>query len=485
MVLVTNDKITKNLAGAAGIAVATSVKAMPHVPDVEDLKSQPIENIRLEDEKDEPSESSNSSGKKSKSSEKSEGFQSKHISLSESEDEDEVKEELSPKNKKSKKVPDYGKLNKRIWIGGGIIAGIALLIIGYIFLPTAKVTLLTKAKKTSLNFNFILDSGSSQSDIATQTLAAQKLETTKDVTFQVTATGKKEIGNKATGTISVRNCDDVSPKNLPAGTGVSSGGKNFVTAQTVTIPAGSAGGGVVNCSSAVDVQITASAPGESYNLSTTSFSLNGFSSLYKATGSTSGGTSKTVTVLSADDIANARKQAEQEATSGKDDLKKKAGNDQQLFTQTIQSEFEDFNTSVKQDNEADKVTVTAKVKYTGFAAKKDDVNKLFDSQVQDEIKGNKEIYQNGSEDGTYSIVKQLSADKVQLNVKSSAYYGNPIDKKEIAKSVAGKPIKEVSSIVQQKGEDITGAQVETWPGMIPNMPLMSGRIKVEIKVSTE
>jgi hypothetical protein len=190
-------------------------------------------------------------------------------------------------------------------------------------------------------------------------------------------------------------------------------------------------------------------------------------------------------VLSAEDVANARKQAQQEAESGKDDLKKKANSDQQLFNQTIQSDFETFSTSVQESNEADKVSVTAKVKYTGFAAKKDDVNKLFDAQVEEEIKGGKEIYQNGSEDGTYSVLKQFSPEKVQLNVKTSAFYGDPIDKKEIAKSVAGKPVKEVSTIVKQKGDQITGAEVETWPGMIPNMPILSGKITIDIKVNTE
>lgn len=481
LVLVTNDKITKNLAGAAGIAVASSVKAMPHIPDIEEIRAQPAETIKLEPEPEAEDKSSKANKKSSSSS--TDGFQAKHISLDD--DEESIKDENVGKPKKDKKLPDYGKLNKRIWFAGGAVAIIILFILGAIFLPNAKVSLLTKAKKTSLNFNFILDAASSQSDISTQTLAAQKLESIKDVSFQITATGKKEVGNKATGSVSVRNCDDTSQKSLPAGTGLTGGGKTFVTAQSATIPAGTAGGGVVNCSSAVDVQITATAPGEAFNLGSTNFSISGFSSLYKATGSTSGGTTKTITVLSAEDVANARKQAQQEAESGKDDLKKKASSDQQLFNQTIQSDFETFSTSVQESNEADKVSVTAKVKYTGFAAKKDDVNKLFDAQVEEEIKGGKEIYQNGSEEGTYSVLKQFSPEKVQLNVKTSAFYGDPIDKKEIAQAVAGKPVKEVSTIVKQKGDQITGAEVETWPGMIPNMPILSGKITIDIKVNTE
>jgi len=472
LILVTNDKITKNLAGSVGIAVASSVKALPHVPDVEKSTDKIPEKLQI-DEKDTTED------------ETDEGFKSQQIDLSE--DGKGLEDEVKPtdKSKKDKKVPDYTKLNKRIWFSVAGAAAVVIIVLLYIFVPTAKVIVLTNAKKTSLNFNFILDSSTSSSTIGSQVLAAQKLEATKDVSFDISATGKKEVGNKATGTLSVRNCDDVSSHALAAGTAVTGGGKSFTVAQAATIPAGSAGGGVVNCSSAVDVQITATAPGDSFNVGPTTFALSGYSSLYKATGQTSGGTTKTITVLSSEDVAAAKKQASDASNSGKEELSKKAGSESMLFDSTIQSDFTEFKTSVEQDKEADKVNVTAKIKYTGFAAKKNDVNQLFDQQIRSDLQGNKEIYQNGSEDGKYSVIKQLTPEKVQLNVKTSAYYGEPIDKKAIAKSVAGKPNKEVSDIVKKAGDQITGAQVENWPSLLPNMPLLSGRINVEIRVTTQ
>lgn len=483
LVLVTNDKITKNLAGAAGIAVASSVKAMAHVPDIEQPPSRGAEAIVIDPGK-EAQAKADQSDKSDKPSDQ--GFQSKHIDL-DGEADPEAEESLKPissKSKKDKKVPNYGKLNKRIWIGASVFGVVLVAILALTFLPTGKVTLLVNAKKTSLNFNFILDAASSSSDINAQTLAAQKLEITKDSSFEITATGKKEVGTKATGTIALKNCDDVSTHSLPAGSGLTSGGKTFVTAQAVSIPAGSAGGGVVNCSSAVDVQITATAPGESYNLGASNFALTGFSSLYKATGQTSGGTTKTITILSAEDITIAKKQAEEQSKSAADELAKKAGSELQLFKSTIQADFVEFKTSVAQDAEADKVSVNSKIKYTGFAAKTADVNKLFDGQIQIDLKGNKEVYENGSQSGTYTTTKQFSPEKLQLNVKTSAYYGDPIDKPAIAKQVAGKAKKDVSDIAKQSGDQITGAQVEVNPDLLPNMPLMSAKITIDIKVTT-
>ena len=480
LVLVTNDKITKNLAGSAGLAVASSVKASAQVPDINGIapKDKDIEIIEPSQE-DQPKESKSTS---------SSGFEAKHISLSDDEGEvDDLSRATKPdslKGSKSKKVPDYGKLNKRIWLAAitGVTAIVFILL--YVFVPTGKVTILAKAKKASLDFNFILDAASSSSDPSTQTLAAKKLEVNKDLSFEIIATGKKEVGNKATGTLAVKNCDDVSTHSLPAGSVVTGGGKNFTTLQTATIPAGVAGGGVVACSDSIDVQITASAPGEPYNVGPTNFSIAGYSSLYKASGQTSGGSTKTVTILSAEDISGARKKAEQESTSAKDDLSKKAGDDMKLFTETIQSDFIDFNTSVPQDSEADKVNVTTKIKYTGFAAKNTDLDALFDKQVEDELKGNKQVYQNGVSEGKYTLIKQFSTDKVQLGVKTSAFYGDPIDKDAIAKEAAGKSKKDISDIVRQKAEQITGAEVETWPSLMPNMPILAGKITVDIKVST-
>jgi hypothetical protein len=484
LVLVTDDKITKNLAGVAGVAVASSVKAMAYVPDTDQIVGKMPNKAQVIDS-DEPEEVVESE-KTSKSSES--GFTPRHISLGDGDDEVDkksVQEEESKKVPKDKKVPNYDKLNKRIWWATAGVIAIIVLIIAGIFLPTGKIIVLANAKKTNLNFNFILDTTATSSDPSVQTLAAQKLEVTKDVSFDITATGKKEVGTKATGTISVRNCDDVATHSLPAGSGVIGGGKSFVTVQAVTIPAGSASGGVVNCSSAIDVQITATEPGESFNVGPTNFVLTGFSPLYKATGQTSGGTSKTITVLSAEDIANAKKQVEQQGLSTKDDLIKKAGDDMMLFKETVQADTVQFSTSIQQDNEADKVVVTAKVRCSGFAAKNNDINKLFEKQIQDELKGDKQIYQNGAKDGKYSVVKQFNAQKVQLNVKTSAFYGDPIDSNQIAKDVAGKAKKEVSDIVKKQGEQVTGATVETWPEFLPNMPLLAGKIKVDIKVTTE
>ncbi len=149
LVLVTGDKITKNLAGAAGVAVASSVKAMAHVPDTDQIASKMPDKVQvIEPDELEEAVQPEKASKSSKS-----GFEPKHISLGDDDDESDkksVQQEKPKKVPKDKKVPNYGKLNKRIWwVAGGIAVIIGLIIAG-IFIPTGKVTVLANAKKPTL-----------------------------------------------------------------------------------------------------------------------------------------------------------------------------------------------------------------------------------------------------------------------------------------------------------------------------------------------
>ena len=119
LILVTNDKITKNLAGSVGIAVASSVKALPHVPDVESAKDKIPENLTIDE--------------KESADDPQEGFKSQKIDLSEDGEDISTEDEPPKKNRKDKKVPDYTKLNKRIWFSVAGVGVIIALILLYVF----------------------------------------------------------------------------------------------------------------------------------------------------------------------------------------------------------------------------------------------------------------------------------------------------------------------------------------------------------------
>lgn len=473
LVLITNDKTAKAIAGMVGLPVATSLKAEPKIPEID---KDPVDN--QPDIIEQPKDTEHTS-KPSDFNDQPKRSESNNF----------AKKELSDKPKKHKqkkeKVPSYSKLQKRIFLAIGIFIGFILLVVAAMFLPNAKVIIFAKAEKSDINFSFNLDSSISKSDYEKSNIAAKKIEINKDVNANFTATGKKNVGTKATGKISVQNCDDTNTHNLPAGSTVSSSSKKFTTNETITIKAGTAGGGVVTCSSATDVNITATEVGDNYNLSGASFSLSGFSALYKATGSTSGGTSKEIIVVSQEDVDNAKKQMiEKSANSAKDELMKKESKDNKVFVETFNSEINNFKSSPEVGNEASNGTVSATVKYSMLSATTDDLDKIFVNQAEEDIEDDQQVYESGYKDAIYKLIKMSdNGSQAQIKVNAVSHIGSKIEKDDIAKKVAGKPKKQVEDIVKENIKDIKNVQTEALP-FLPNMPMLPKNIRIEIKVDT-
>lgn len=494
LVLVTNDRTATNLAGAVGLAVASSVKAVPKVPEPKPVDDKPDivgqdEDVKNPLEQDDQTDKSSEATKKSDSSTaepaKSEvATKNKPITSKRSIGDGETKPE-STKGKSAKKIPDFNALQKRLWIIIGLALFFVVMVIAWIFVPSAIVKLQVDAKKTPINTKFIADTSITKSDYANQILAARELTTTKSLSTNFTATGKKDVGTKASGTISIQNCDDANSHTLEAGSIVSTAGKNFTTGSAITIPGGTTGGGKVNCSAAVSVGVTASAAGESYNFSNTSFSLVGFSALFKASGSTSGGTTKQVTIVAQSYVDNAKKgMLESQEAKAKEELTSKAGKDITLIDDTFKSDLTNFSASATVGSEASNGTVSASVKYTMVAIVNTELDKMLTTQVQSEVPGNSEIYDNGASSAKFTFEKELSPTQDQIKVSTVAFYGEKLDREKIAKDVAGKSKKNVSDIVQQS-PGVTGATVESWPALLPNMPILPSHIKVVPQVSTQ
>lgn len=488
LVLVSTDKATLSLAAGLGLLVAKNIKAEAGVPDMAMLPPEVSnEPVVIEQASEEASKSAKKSSSKSNSSN---GYEKQHISLDDEPEEDLPKhthegEPFESSNKKSgPKVPNFMGLNKKIATIVAIVCGLALLVLAYIFLPTAKATLLAKAQKTPVNVKFTLDSSTRKSDFPQGVVAANQLSVTKDLSAQYTATGQKDVGTKASGSVSISNSSSSSPVNIPAGTVFTASSKSFTLNQAVTVPGATLSGGQI-VPGKVNGQITASANGDSSNLSGATFSITGFGALVTATGSTSGGTSKIATVVTQADIDKAKKDMIDAATqNAKQEVEAKANNDEKAFAETFTSVVSAVTASSAADSESSGGTVNAKVKYSELAAAKSDLDKLFLEQIKTQVPGNNQVYQSGANDAKYSV-KLSSADKAEVTGISNAFYGQSIDTKQVARDLSGKAKKDATDIVKTKYPQVTSVQVESSPALMPNLPFFANRITVEIKVNTD
>jgi len=493
LVLVSADKATMSLAAGLGLMVANNVKAEAAVPAIGSLPPETNrEPVVIEQEQ--PPDARQASDSKNSGSNKSNGsFEKKHISLSDDEPlEDKKSEELNQppvkgkRNSKEPKVPNFMGLNRKIGIAVIAFAVFLLLVLAYVFLPTAKAILIAKAQKTPVNVKFTLDAGTRKSDFENGIVAANQVSATKSLSAQFAATGQKDVGQKASGSVAISNCSTNNSFTMPAGTTFSSNGKNFTLGSSVSVPGASFSSGQCSQPGKANGNITASQNGDSYNVSNATFAISGYDGLVNAKGTTSGGVSKIATVVTQDDLDKAQKtMIEQANQSAQQELSGKASKDEKIFDGTFTTTVSNVSSSAPVNSENSGGTISAQVKYTELAASSSDLDKLFEVQTKTQIPGGNQLYQSGAGDAQYKVTKLDNADKATMGATSNAFYGQTIDTNTVAKSISGKSKKSAIDIVQPQYSQVEGVLVESTPALTPNLPFFANRITVEIRVKTD
>jgi hypothetical protein len=385
------------------------------------------------------------------------------------------------KNAKSK-IPNFDSFRKRLFIGIG--AGILLIVFlvwAIVFAPHATVNI--KAKTTSIDLRVPI---TIKNDTPTAPAQAQirpiveQIKKTNSTSFQ--ATGKKQVGEKATGTMRLdRTSISSNPITIPAGTGFSSGNFTFVTVESVQLGGTSIGpGGIVQDSATVRVQ--AANIGEDYNLSARDYTPT-VSGIDASGSQMSGGSKKDVTVVSANDVQNAQKQlAGQDQNSIKRDLNKKFDKNRVIIIS------ESFNTTQSEpsvspavDNEATTAQLTVETTYTLLALKKSDINSMLDHVMADELKQvkekNQQVYDNGKDD-----IKLTRFDPAgSLVLQGTGYIGPKINKEALKKKVAGKNYEEIRQLVMQTDgvQDVSTDFSPFWVSRAPD----EKKIDIVFKIS--
>ena len=493
LVLISSDRATLSLAAGLGLLVAKNVKAealLPSsamAPPASSHEPVVIDQAREEARQSRGSSSSSSSSRSSSKSSSNNDNDKNYIDLSEDSQSDSDIQKASAghskKSKQSPKIPNFMGLNKKISIIVAVFAAFIMLVLAYVFLPTAKVTLLAKAQKTPVNVEFTLDSTVKESDFRQGLVAANQLTVTKDLSAQYTATGKKDVGTKATGSVKISNATSSNAVSLPAGATLTASGKTFSLNQGVTVPGATVSGGIVP--GTINTQITATQNGDSYNLSGATFSVSSGGPVLTATGSTSDGTTKIAVVVTQADIDKAQKEMIDSASqNAKQDVESKSSSDERFFPETFTSTVSGLTASAPVDSESSGGTVSAKVKYSELSASNTDLDKLFTEQIKTQIPGSNQLYQSGWKDAKYSA-KPSSSEKAEVKAISNAFYGQAIDIKQVAKDLSGKAKKDATDVVTPKYPQVTGVQVESSPALSPNIPFFANRITVEIKVNTD
>jgi hypothetical protein len=393
-------------------------------------------------------------------------------------------------------VPDFGSFRKKMVIGaGGLIVLIAFLVWANVVAPHATVVVSAKTTGQALSTPVTLGTDQTTStDAATIKSIEQTEKSTQTVDF--TATGSKNVGDKATGTVKLSQ-QSLSPTTVPAGTHLTaSDGHVFILNNNANVPASTGPPTCfpVYCPGSVTVTVTAAEGGADYNGA--SGSLSGAPSGVTAsfTSSASGGTDKTVPMVTQSDVENAK---EQIAQQNQDDMKSKVlakfSKDDIVIDSSLTSSGGDPTSSPAIGEEAadGKAKLTVEITYTMTGIAKDELNSYLDDAFDKTLtnKDQQRVYDNGLKSVKFDdfkagdkATKAGDADKPDTaTLSTTAQVGPKINDDQIKDLAKGKPSGEVMADI--KGIDgVSDVSVKLSPFWVSGVPDDVKKISIEFKL---
>lgn len=362
------------------------------------------------------------------------------------------------------------------------IAALVLIAVGYIFLPYTTVAVQIKTSDYSAEKEVTIDRNAKEKDASKLFLPGKLLEQEKDETKTFDATGKKDIGEKAAGTITFSNIGD-SGKNdtIPAGTTVKSvnGSIEFTLDAALSVPGPSISGGQIVPGRATG-KVTAKDPGEKGNLPAGSnFSVAGKPFMAGA-GQTTGGVSKEVKVVTASDLAKAEEAVKQEISdAGKNDLINLAKeNKVSIFDNSEKSEIISSSASKNEGDQADKFDYSVKIKLYAIGFVKADLDNLLIDNLNSSLGGDKMLVNPEKADIKYDL-KNNDIDSGVLTVDADfvGKEGQKISEGAIKDQIKGKSVSKAKNLISGNS-GVENVQVTNWPKAMPELPWLTKRIKV-------
>jgi hypothetical protein len=508
LVLITSESGLMPLAGAAGVHVAKTLTSKPEIP------SEPVaapnnddEVAEVEDDEEPDEVTSENSGDKPVGELAGLGAAAtagKNGDLDTVEldntDED-VTDKKTPlaaagaaaaakKASKDKKlaIPNFERFRKLIIFGGvALVALIIGLIYAAIVMPKATIAIDTDASAINVDENLKLSTTAKSVKLSDNTLPAKYVTQQKTATQQVGTTGQKNTGNKASGNVSITNCSDF-PASLPAGTGFSTDGKTYISTEAGVIPPSSfKRSGACNEDGKATVNAIAQSGGSNYNIAAgATMTIAGKpADLSARSGKMDGGTDRIVQVVSQSDIANARSKI----TANNDNSVKKALQDQlkgdnyYAIMATFAGSTPNTSNSAEVGDEASTVTVTQTITYSMFGVKEDDLKKVVENALKEQIDTDKQSILSLGLDKAVFNVNQASETAAELSMSTTATAGPELDIATIKREAAGKKSGQVKSDLQSN-PDVTGVEVKLSPFWVTSVPKKESKITVTIEKPT-
>jgi len=395
-------------------------------------------------------------------------------------------------------VPNFNRFRKGLVFGG--LALVALIVFGYfalVVLPKATVTAFTDTSTIRTARAITLSSQEDSINIEDGIVPAKVEQVQKVSSQQAAATGQRNAGTRATGSITITNCSDSNGEvTIPAGTGISRDGLTFITQSSIEFGfTGRQGNGScrsVNNVTSQSVDVTASANGAQYNLSAGNFSVANGSSYDGAklrassASAFSGGTDNNVKVIAQADVDGAKqKLGAVNADGAKAELKAKLeAEGLEAIEATFVAGTPAVTTSGSVGDQADNVTVTQTISYSMFGTKKEDIKEIVLANVNDKIDENRQsIQSDGLDEATYELSGDSSNQSATVNLTVQTVAGPKLNIDTIKQNIAGKKAGDVKTYLTAT-PGVEDVQVSFSPFWVNKIPGNAAKVTVNLEKSS-
>ena len=479
VVIITSDNVLAGLAATADIPVAKTLQSKPEIAEIPALKVD--DNDVIDGGQLPVGDMADSAHKKPKDDKGVNGANAP----------DAANKNKSPgnsakNNKKKPKIPDFNVFRKKFaLIGGGVLLLIIFLVWATWFAPHATVIITAKTTGVKVSETVKLttdDTVSAKND----SIKVQKRELQKEISVEFAATGKKNVGEKATGSVKFSNSSKNSVT-IAAGTILKNNDLSYVLSSSVTVPAATLSWDCSGktCSGTATASVRAAEGGSQYNAASGSMSISVDGIKASLMSPTSGGTDKTATVVTASDVASAKSKLNEQKDNGlKNQLAGSFGSSAKVITDSYSENRSDPTPSVAVDSEASgsvllKSTITASM----LAADKSDIKSFIDAKIREDDIGDKKsqkIYDSGVDKAEFSQFTDRGGIQ-SLVVTANGKIGPEINEAKVKEQAKGRTYGDVQSSIESI-EGVEDVDVKFSPFWVRSVPNDIKKINVEFKL---
>lgn len=373
-----------------------------------------------------------------------------------------------------------------------LVPMILLLILGliasYFLLLKATIAVTIDPTITEQTKNVIF-STKEKTDSSKNIIKGGFVSVSEDGTVSTAATGKKDVGTKAKGTVTIFNSLSQS-KTLAEGIILKTpNGLEFTLDSSISIKAvASHSADETVTPEKTTTNVTANQLGKESNLpSGTKFTVAFFDTadlIAKNDNPFSGGTKKEVTVVSKEDLGKLEEELpKQLEDKAREALKKQIGQEKVLLPLFISNSLGKKTIDAKVGDEKNQVTLTGTVKYQGIAYDRNDLRTFSKSLLEKDVPSNREIDYNNIKTVVLDI-KEKQDEEVEANLNIKALLLPIIDESKLAKDLKGKSFKTAQDLLYKLPQvsDIDIYLSPRVPFLPKKLPSREKNIKIIIKI---